>query len=120
MSSVLVITDDVNGPAGEHEIEQFWHSGVRVSGLPQSAVPVFRLGSSARIALSGSFEASVEHGGANGWMSTVLGSRQETDVIILRGRASLPVSLETVVILGQEDPGNSTYIPEWARASLLL
>jgi len=124
--AVMVITDQLDGPAGEHDFEQFWHAGV---GVPVTREPgpgtAYRIGRYARFAAPPDSNISVEHGGSAGWTSTAFGSRQETDVIVVRGRARFPVSLKSVIALDGMDEdehprAGGLEIPDWARATLAL
>jgi hypothetical protein len=85
----------------------------------------YRIGRYARFAAPPDSNISVEHGGSAGWTSTAFGSRQETDVIVVRGRARFPVSLKSVIALDGMDEdehprAGGLEIPDWARATLAL
>jgi hypothetical protein len=73
---VLVICDRVDGPAGEHWIEQFWHLGVP---LGQAGL-VFEPGA----------EVEVSEGGEYGWRSPGLGTKEPATVVRLARRVALP------------------------------
>jgi hypothetical protein len=77
--SRLVITDTVEGPPGEHTVEQFWHLG------------------SAEEAARFSFGAPAER--IEGWRSRALASKEPAEVLQVTRRGALPMSLETVVDL---------------------
>jgi hypothetical protein len=80
---LLVILDEVEGPPGEHLVEQFWHPGA------SEAVR--------RIALSD--RASHEEGGENGWRSRAYGSKEPAPVLRVALRTGLPRALATAVDL---------------------
>jgi uncharacterized heparinase superfamily protein len=73
----LKITDTVEGPPGEHTIEQFWHLGTadeaRRIHTRAKAKPV------------------------DGWRSRVLASREKAPVLRVEVRSTLPVTLETTI-----------------------
>lgn len=75
-----IVLDDVEGPEGEHAIEQFWNSGDRT-------------------ALLTSHRRSEE----KAWRSTVYGSREEVTRAAVRLRSRLPVRLATAILF--EDGG---------------
>ncbi len=72
---VLHIVDDISGPAGEHDIEQFWHLGAREDRQRFT------------------FDGAVEE--VDGWRSRVMGRKEPAAVIRLHRRVELPVRLET-------------------------
>lgn len=76
---VLMICDRIDGPAGEHIVEQFWHTGGSVQLiLPPGAV------------------AETDEGGEYGWRSPGLGTKYPARCVRVVTRGSLPVVLWTV------------------------
>lgn len=78
--AALLVLDEVRGPAGEHEIEQWWH--------PASARAADRL---------------VLEGGARSiesWQSRVFAERQRAPAIVAVRKGLLPVRLGAIVLLG--------------------
>ena len=77
------ILDELEGPPGEHLIEQFWHVSANVQQLePQ----VWRIGQVV--------DLIVEDGQREqGWRSCVFGSKQASTIVVVRKRAALPVTL---------------------------
>jgi len=70
-----VIVDRVDGPAGEHLVEQFWHFATEADrGLLCFSEPVERL-----------------EGDESGWRSPVFGQKQPAPVYRARRRGSLPI-----------------------------
>jgi len=118
----LVVTDHLDGPAGEHEIEQFWHAGAGVSVAAEPGQGnVYRIGSHARLAVPPESDVNVEHGDPNGWISTEFASRQEATAIIVRRSARLPISVETVIALQPtREASDPAFVPAWAQAALAL
>jgi Heparinase II/III-like protein/Heparinase II/III N-terminus len=77
------ITDQIEGPAGEHFIEQFWHFGQTPE---QSAMGTWRIGDMAEFVAEG---ATLE----DGWRSRCFGSKEAAPILVVRQRSTLPVSL---------------------------
>jgi hypothetical protein len=73
----LVIADTVEGPPGEHTVEQFWHLG--------------------SVAEARRFRFSGEAEMMDGWRSRALASREKAPVLRVTVKGPLPVRLETVV-----------------------
>ena len=78
-AGVLLVQDDISGPAGEHEIEQFWHVG--------STDDRERF----------TFDGEVEE--VEGWRSPVMLQKESSPVFRLRRRTKLPVCLKTRIQL---------------------
>jgi len=72
---VLYIRDDISGPPGEHDIEQFWHLGAREDRH------LF------------TFDGGVEE--VDGWRSRAMSQKEPSPVIRLHRRTALPLRLET-------------------------
>jgi hypothetical protein len=92
----FVITDEVSGLTGLHEIEQFWHFGVAVE---QVSPTVLRAGSSEMSFLE---EEVVQllRGGEHGWRSQALRYREKAAVAYCRrSAATLPVRFVTRINL---------------------
>jgi hypothetical protein len=80
---LVAILDSVDGGAGTHLVEQFWHSSVHAS---LHVMP----------------EAVEEEGGKNGWFSPVYGTRLPAPVIRVSRTGTFPIQLAAVLDL---DPG---------------
>jgi len=72
---VFFIHDCVDGPSGEHEIEQFWHLG--------------SLAARSRLVLPADAELT------DSWRSTTFGEKHPAPMLRVHRRAKLPFSLET-------------------------
>jgi hypothetical protein len=77
----LVIVDTVEGPPGEHTVEQFWHLGSREEAR--------------RLSLSGVAEE------VEGWRSRAFASREKAAVMRVTARGGLPAELAAVVDLSE-------------------
>jgi hypothetical protein len=77
--ATLKVIDEITGPAGEHEIEQFWHLG---SGSAR-----------ARIALPETFEQ------IESWASSAYGEKHRIPALRLVRRGPLPMRLEASINL---------------------
>jgi hypothetical protein len=86
-TGVLFILDEVDGPEGEHVIEQFWHPG---AACVQMGPACFSIGAHASLVLDGAAQASIESGGDYGWLSPVLCEKRPAPVIRARAQRPLP------------------------------
>ena len=79
----LEVTDELDGPPDEHLVEQFWHCGTAVEQIDDE---VWRIGDSAELLLvDGQYEP--------GWRSRSFGSKEISPVVVVRRRATLPMTL---------------------------
>lgn len=79
----LLVIDDVDGPPGEHLLEQFWPVGARVERLDAAA---FRLGERAILWFGGAGKLAEEAGRR----SLAYGQQEATAVIVARRLGTLP------------------------------
>jgi hypothetical protein len=93
--SRLTVIDEVEGPAGEHRIEQFWHAGAPVVQVGPCTVRV-----GGRAVFTMEHMVSVVEGGEWGWRSPVLGVKEEAQVVVMTVRGELPVRLRAEVEIG--------------------
>jgi hypothetical protein len=77
------ILDELEGPPGEHLIEQFWHVGADVQ---QTAPEVWRIEQVAELIVEGGQREQA-------WRSCVFGSKQASSVVVVRKRIALPATL---------------------------
>lgn len=89
---LLLTLDEVEGPEGEHLVEQFWHLGAAAEK---------------RLALAGGGAAGRTEGGGHGWRSKVYGSKTPATVIRVERRGSLPVALAAAICLAAEPTGGA-------------
>ena len=81
--SEFVITDQIEGPAGQHLIEQFWHFAASPS---ESTAATWSIGGVAEFtAEGGKLEA--------GSRSRCFGTKETASVIVVRRRSTLPITL---------------------------
>jgi hypothetical protein len=95
----IFVLDTVEGPGGEHAIEQFWHPAPKVALLHSGAA---RFGP-AVLQFAGTGVTRVSCGGENGWRSTVLGTKHESDLICRAAMGSLPRSMGAAVVFSDAD-----------------
>lgn len=84
------ITDELQGPPGEHRIGQFWHTGLAVT---QKKPGVWRVGNVA--------ELHVEGGECEqGWSSQAFGSKESAPVVVVRRTVTFPARREARLLVG--------------------
>jgi hypothetical protein len=87
---VMLVLDEIQGPPGEHLVEQFWHFA-----LPPQKVANrrYRIGREGRIWLSvaGGGQVEVSEGGEHGWRSLALGQKEPAPVLRVHDTCELPV-----------------------------
>jgi hypothetical protein len=76
---LILIIDEVNGPLGEHEVEQLWHLG--------------SLDARARLVLPEGGEL------IESWRSDVFGEKHSSPMVRLRRKCALPVRFEVKIVL---------------------
>jgi Heparinase II/III-like protein/Heparinase II/III N-terminus len=82
-NSQLAVIDEIDGPSGEHDIEQFWHFAQNPSEL-----------GSGRWTIDGLAEFTADGGVVeDAWRSGCFGSKEPAWVVAVRRRASLPVTM---------------------------
>jgi hypothetical protein len=81
--NMFSIVDQIEGPAGEHDIEQFWHFG---QTLQQVAPETWAIGDVAEFNAEGGVVQQ-------GWRSRCFGAKEPSPVIVVRRRSTLPVTL---------------------------
>lgn len=99
----LVVVDVVEGPVGEHLVEQFWHPGETMTRVGESS---FRIGPKVVLFTDPAAKVRMQ----DGWRSTVLGEKTPAPVLCASLRRSLPVRLVSVVdfegaAAGTDSPG---------------
>jgi hypothetical protein len=76
---IILITDEIDGPPGEHDVEQLWHLG--------------SLEAKSRLVLPGDDEL------IEGWRSDIFGEKHPSPIVRVRRRCTLPVRLEAKIVL---------------------
>jgi hypothetical protein len=90
----LWILDELEGPPGQHDVEQFWHLGLAAT---ESAPGAFLLGDAATLWLPPGTPAALSEGGETGWRSSASGERHPMPVLRVHVRSSLPLRLGIVL-----------------------
>jgi hypothetical protein len=88
----FTIVDQVDGPEGEHHVEQFWHFAVRPI---EQAPGRWSIGDFAEFAANG---GQLEEG----WRSRCFGLKEAASVIVVRRRCTLPVTLRAQLRLNRD------------------
>jgi len=91
---LLVIVDDLEGPDGEHQVEQFWHPGMAPE---RTGTHTFQIAGAALLSLPQALAAELAEGGEWGWRSLVMGHKDPAPVIRAGGRFRFPLTLIAVV-----------------------
>ncbi|MGC2110017.1 MAG: alginate lyase family protein [Candidatus Korobacteraceae bacterium] len=76
----LEVVDEIDGPPGDHLLEQFWHVGLPVR---ESATDMWQIGDAAELVLE---DGTCEPG----WRSRGFGSKEISSVIVVRRKTTLP------------------------------
>ncbi len=80
INNELTVIDEIDGPAGEHDIEQFWHFALEPRPIGENT---WAIGNIAEFGVEGGV---VEES----WRSRCFGSKEPAWVIVARRRATLP------------------------------
>ncbi|HVX67745.1 MAG TPA: alginate lyase family protein [Bryobacteraceae bacterium] len=94
---LLFVLDEIGGPEGEHEVEQFWHAGGPVRALGAAG---FAIHDNAVLALASPAGVSVSEGGEYGWRSEALGIKAPAPLIRVSRRAALPLRFAALLHFG--------------------
>lgn len=86
----LTIEDHVEGPTGEHLVEQFWHPGEPMVRISQHA---FRIGTGSRLEIDPALEIATE----DGWRSRALGEKSPSPYLRAHKRCVFPASFKTIL-----------------------
>ena len=89
-AKLLLVVDDLSGPAGVHTVEQFWHLGMNPLRLSELA---WRIG--VRTVLTVTPGSTVEL--QTGWRSAAFGVKQEAPVLCVRRQCEFPVRLASAI-----------------------
>jgi hypothetical protein len=89
----LTVEDYLEGPPGEHLVEQFWHPGERMEQLSKHS---FRIGTRSSLQLDQTLEVTKEEG----WRSRALGHKSASPYLRAYQRCAFPASLKTVLDFG--------------------
>lgn len=92
--ALFLVLDEIDGPEGEHQLEQFWHAGAAITTL---APHYFRIGEQARLGFPVGENISLYQGGEHGWCSPTFGVREESPVLIVARQTTLPAAFATVL-----------------------
>ena len=88
---LIWIFDELSGPEGLHNIEQFWHPGEPVAALSDHTVMI---GASAALTLDSGLTLEISEGGEYGWISNRLLHKDPASLL----RASVSTNLPRVCL----------------------
>ena len=100
----LVVVDEIEGPGGEHLIEQFWHPGGNAAAISPNC---FRIAGDWQLGLDAALRAELSEGGEYGWRSEAFGSKTPAPAIRATSIARLPLRLETTLAPGHSQTSRS-------------
>jgi hypothetical protein len=86
----FTLADEIEGPGGDHDIEQFWH----FASDPRELGP--GIWSFGELGIFDTEDGTLEEG----WRSRSFGSKEPAPVIVVRRRTTLPVTLHARFRLG--------------------
>ena len=86
----LTIDDHVDGPPGDHLIEQFWHPG---EAMVQLSPHAFRIGTRVQLEIDPALEITTE----DGWRSRALGEKSPSPYLRAHKHCVLPASFKTAL-----------------------
>jgi hypothetical protein len=86
----LTIEDRLEGPAGEHLVEQFWHPGERMEGRSAQS---FRIGTRSSLNIDSLLEVTTEEG----WRSRALGHKSPSPYLRAHSRCEFPATFTSVL-----------------------
>ena len=86
----LVVDDYLEGPAGEHVVEQHWHPGEPMEQLSDRA---FRIGARSQIQIDEALTVATEEG----WRSRALGHKAPAPYLRAHAKCAFPAYFRTVI-----------------------
>ena len=97
----VVVLDHVEGPPGEHRIEQFWHCGEKVRQRSPECYEIGReqAGTQTLISFEAGAEVRLAEGNEYGWISPALGIKEPAPVLWVERRGSLPATMAVMIDL---------------------
>lgn len=95
------ILDEIEGPPGEHDVEQFWHA----AGVARADGGFDIAGWRLMLSQSGAVVESA-------WRSPAFGRREEVPVVVLRLRAALPVRLGVTFERGEGSESGARFLKQ--------
>lgn len=105
---LILVLDEIEGPQGEHLVEQFWLPGEAIRAVSDSC---FQIGERARLAFpaAGRIELS------EGWRSRCFASKEPSPVIRVSQKCSLPLRLAALLDLAGREKGTVSFSLERAN-----
>src|SRR6185503_9623398 len=90
----VFIVDEIDGPPGEHDVEQFWHFGRPVVAAAGNSL--LSIGAHARMAIAPGPGCSL----INAWRSRVFGHKESAPVLSVRYQGRFPALLAAALEIG--------------------
>ncbi len=86
-SGLIWIFDQISGPEGLHNIEQFWHPGEAAAAVSDHTIAI---GSNAALTLDAGLSVELSEGGDYGWVSNRFLHKESAALLRARASAILP------------------------------
>ena len=96
---LFLILDELEGPPGEHRIEQFWHLGQPAAHAGPCS---FRIGASATLTVWPATAMDLCGGGEYGWRSPAFGVKRAAPALRIVRQGRLPATLAAALWLQEE------------------
>jgi hypothetical protein len=112
-NDVLIVRDVIDGPAGRHVIEQFWHPGEPTALLAPNHVLI---GSNNHLVIpdGSGFDAVA------GWRSPTFGEKIPSQLYVARSETELPVTMWAALVFGDASDVALAVGPQADEATLRL
>jgi hypothetical protein len=102
-AGLLIVADELSGPAGAHIAEQFWHLGIDPIFLGGQA---WRIGSRTVLTIAPGSDVELQ----SGWRSPAFGVREEAPVLCARRQSEFPIRMAAAIdFSGRDQPSTLSW-----------
>jgi hypothetical protein len=95
--NLLIVCDTIDGPAGSHMVEQFWHPGEVLTPVTPTCVEI---GTQSHLLTEEGRCFDIEEG----WRSRVFGQKSRAKMLVVRYQGGLPATLWAALSIAGEGP----------------